>query len=258
MVVLVFLTMTGMIVLDVISKWRSAKNFQEKMAKGGKGMHSNLLLFISFLLWIFRSTVFFSVNIYNKIHKISVWIEERHCYLEYLSAVQFLIFCALFFSSHKWHSSRNLRPVLCAILHFNGAAFAIGTNGIWHSTTISSTESCDSQYIFIELMDFFVIFYSCILIYCVLNIEKLLDSASNVKGNKVDVQNNVELPLETNNETILPGSNNNTPIKPKPIVKITTVSRATLEPENHIAPIFGTGKKSASLSTTAYGFLIFE
>ncbi|XP_055298892.1 gustatory receptor for sugar taste 43a-like isoform X2 [Sitodiplosis mosellana] len=36
MVVLVFLSMTGMIVLDIISKWRSAKNLQIKMTKGGQ------------------------------------------------------------------------------------------------------------------------------------------------------------------------------------------------------------------------------
>lgn len=85
-----------------------------------------------------------------------------------------------------------------------------------------------------------------------LKIEKLLETASNVKTNKVDVQNSVEsaTTMEANNENPLPGSNINTPAKP--VGKLTTISRATVE-EINVAPIFGTGKYSASLSTTAYG-----
>lgn len=73
-----------------------------------------------------------------------------------------------------------------------------------------------------------------------------------MKSNKVDVQNPVEsaATMESNNENSLPGSNINTPAKL--VGKLTTISRANVE-ENHVAPIFGTGKYSASLSTTAYG-----
>lgn len=71
-----------------------------------------------------------------------------------------------------------------------------------------------------------------------------------MKSNKVDVHNPVESAIEANNENPLPGSNINTPAKP--VGKLTTISRATVE-ENHVAPIFGTGKYSASLSTAAYG-----
>lgn len=38
MVAMVFLTMTGMIALDVISKWRSARKFQEQKTTGIKCM----------------------------------------------------------------------------------------------------------------------------------------------------------------------------------------------------------------------------
>lgn len=38
MVAMVFLTMTGMIALDVISKWRSARKFQEQKSNGTKCM----------------------------------------------------------------------------------------------------------------------------------------------------------------------------------------------------------------------------
>lgn len=89
-----------------------------------------------------------------------------------------------------------------------------------------------------------------------MKIEKLLDIASHVKVNKVDVQNiNSELAatMETNNENSLPGLIINT--STKPIGKVATVLRASAEEnQNHVAPIFGTRKYSASLSTPAYGF----
>lgn len=82
-------------------------------------------------------------------------------------------------------------------------------------------------------------------------LEKILESASNSKSTKVEIQNVVEtVAPETNNENSMAGSNVNT--KQKSTGRITTVSRAILD-ENHAAP---TGKYSASLSTNviAYGF----
>lgn len=77
-----------------------------------------------------------------------------------------------------------------------------------------------------------------------------------MKINKVDVQNAREpIVVEANSETPLPGSNINKNIKTahaRPAINVTTVSRANAE-ENAVAPIFGTGKFSASLSNP-FGF----
>lgn len=43
MVALVFLTMSGMIALDIVSKWRSAKKFErDDSKKSGEGANLNL------------------------------------------------------------------------------------------------------------------------------------------------------------------------------------------------------------------------
>lgn len=57
--------------------------------------------------------------------------------------------------------------------------------------------------------------------------------------------------METDNEAPLPGTNINA-AHTKPVKKIITVSRANPD-ENYIAPIFGTSKVSASLSTNPFG-----
>lgn len=78
-----------------------------------------------------------------------------------------------------------------------------------------------------------------------------------MKTNKIDVQNAKQSTVvETNSEPPLPGSNINNihkPVHTRPTVNVTTVSRANTE-ENVVAPIFGTGKFSAALSTNAFGF----
>lgn len=79
----------------------------------------------------------------------------------------------------------------------------------------------------------------------------MLETSNQLKTNKVDVANIREpTTMKPNDEIPLPGLNINA--STKPVTKVTTLSRATQD-ENHVVPVFGTGKYSATLSTTAFG-----
>lgn len=60
--------------------------------------------------------------------------------------------------------------------------------------------------------------------------------------------------MELNDETLLPGSNINA--SAKPVTRIRTLSHAVSN-ENHDVNIFGAGKYSTTLSTTAFGSKFF-
>lgn len=60
--------------------------------------------------------------------------------------------------------------------------------------------------------------------------------------------------MELNDETLLPGSNINA--SAKPVTRIRTLSHAVSN-ENHDVNIFGAGKYSTTLSTTAFGSTFF-
>lgn len=81
--------------------------------------------------------------------------------------------------------------------------------------------------------------------------EKILESASNAKNQKSAKEpTKISVTAETKSEAHLPGSNNSEIMKPA--TKLVTLSHAPQE-ENNVAPIFITGKYSASLSTTTFG-----
>lgn len=92
-----------------------------------------------------------------------------------------------------------------------------------------------------------------------MNIEKLMDKASNVKKNKVtkeSTEQSIESATETtSHETNLPGSNLNVShMSAKSVVKIATLSRASALEENQTVPTtLETGKNSAPLPTFSFG-----
>lgn len=94
-----------------------------------------------------------------------------------------------------------------------------------------------------------------------MHIEKLMETTSNVKRNKAikeTVEQMTEPATETkSHEITLTGSNVN--MSTKSVVKIATISHATVPDENHaVPPTFGTSKNSAPLPTIVFGVVFLN
>lgn len=92
-----------------------------------------------------------------------------------------------------------------------------------------------------------------------------MEKASNVKKHKVikvPAERTMERATEiaASHENILPGSYvNSSHMSAKSVVKIATLSHATVPEENHrVPPSFGMGKHSPSLSTISFGIVFLN
>lgn len=206
MVVIVFLAMTGMIILDIVSKWRSARKHQRNLFP--KKTDYQLVFDLSSLICVFLSAT-------GNIHLETYF----PFYIEYYTLMA---------------------------LHTQLAQTALGLQRRYHRLNLAIRNIFSLSKFPVQKN-----VYHLNLTYHVLKTEKLLETASSVKNQK-SAKEPVKLTVtaETNAEAHLPGTNNNEITKPA--VKLATLSRAPQD-ENHVAPIFITGKYSATLSTTTFG-----
>lgn len=101
MVLTVFVTMTGMIVLDIISKHRSFAKYKDSLSKESKR----------------KFIVMKSLSI--------LWIQLTNC-----------LFNSIRLNSYRRHSHRDIFPFLLRVLHFNGTSHPICPNSTRNTTAI--------------------------------------------------------------------------------------------------------------------------